>query len=89
MESVGPETDLGLPRAVGPQAEISTISPSFYPHEPDCRDLIQSVNGVTIPRRAAYADESNGATSCLHHAAAPNHCNRMERFQWLKRLLLP
>jgi hypothetical protein len=30
-----------------------------------------------------------GATSRLHHAAAPNHRNRMERFQWLTTLLLP
>ena len=59
MESIGPKTDLGLPRALGPHAEISMRFPSVYPHEPDCRDLIRCANGVTIPRRAAYADESN------------------------------
>jgi len=59
MESIGPKTDLGLPRALGTHAEISMRFPSVYPHEPHGRDLIRCVNGVTILRRAAYADESN------------------------------
>src|ERR1700753_4077729 len=36
-----------------------------------------------FPRRRVPLDLRVEATTCLHHAAAPNHSNRQERFQWL------
>jgi len=41
------------------------------------------------PRRRVPVNLSVDATACLHHAAAPNHHNRQERFQWLTTLLPP
>src|SRR5262249_23202882 len=40
-----------------------------------------------FPRRRISLDLGVDATACLHHAAAPNHHNRQDRFQWLKTLL--
>ena len=77
-----------IPDSFGSMAEPDWSTAAFIP-----MNLPPAICSLA-PTMSPFSDQERtsvnriGATPCLHHAAAPDHRNRKERFQWLKILLL-